>query len=214
MRTVDVYWSHQSPYCYFVLDRILALQAHEDVDVRLRLVQPGVLRNATAFQGRLPIEQDYFFRDVARTAAFLGLPYAEARPYPVEMRPGTVYRAAEHQPRIHRLNHLTLAADEVGAGWRFLDQVTRLIWDGSARNWHKGPALADALARAGLDMDDLERRAGGNGSRYEQILAANHDRLLEAGHWGVPVFVFDKEPFYGQDRFDQLLWRMGGSGPD
>ena len=36
------------------------------------------------------------------------------------------------------------------------------------------------------------------------------DRLLklQAGHWGVPMRVLDNEPFYGQDRFDHLLWRL------
>jgi len=33
--------------------------------------------------------------------------------------------------------------------------------------------------------------------------------MVSAGHWGVPLMVYKGEPFYGQDRFDQLLWRMG-----
>ncbi len=32
--------------------------------------------------------------------------------------------------------------------------------------------------------------------------------MLEAGHWGVPLFVYRGEPFYGQDRMDQLIWRV------
>lgn len=209
MKCVEVYWSHQSPYCYFVLDRLLELAARADVALELRLVLPGLLRNAAAFRDRSRTEQEYFLRDTRRTAAFLGLPYGEPRPYPLELQSGSLYRAAANQPRIGRLNHLTLAAAEVDAAWPFLDRVTRLIWDGKTAGWDEGPALGEAIALAGLELADLETRARDAAERYEEILAANHQRLIQAGHWGVPVFVYDGEPFYGQDRFDQLLWRIG-----
>ena len=28
------------------------------------------------------------------------------------------------------------------------------------------------------------------------------------GHWGVPTFALGGEPFYGQDRLDQVRWRL------
>ena len=36
--------------------------------------------------------------------------------------------------------------------------------------------------------------------------------LRAAGHWGVPTMVFEGEPFFGQDRFDHLVWRMAQKG--
>jgi len=36
--------------------------------------------------------------------------------------------------------------------------------------------------------------------------------MYAAGHWGVPLMVYRDEPFYGQDRFDQLLWRIKTEG--
>ena len=208
-RKIEVYWSHQSPYCYFALDRILALDARPDVEVVLRPVLPGLLRNAAFFEGTSERAERYFFLDVARTAAFLGLPYGEARPYPTEMQPGTVFRAATDQPRIHRLYHLTAAANEQGRGWAFLDQVARRIWDGTTQDWHTDAVLGPAVTRAGLDYGDLVRCAETDSARYDREFAANHERLLAAGHWGVPTFVYEGEPFFGQDRFDQLVWRMG-----
>ena len=32
------------------------------------------------------------------------------------------------------------------------------------------------------------------------------------GHWGVPTFVFQDEPFFGQDRIETLLWRLRQHG--
>lgn len=33
-----------------------------------------------------------------------------------------------------------------------------------------------------------------------------------AGHWGVPLRALDGEPFYGQGRFDLLVWRLEQKG--
>ncbi len=206
---VEVFWSHQSPYCYFALDRILRLDRRPDVDVALRLVLPGVMRIPEVFAEVPEIAQRYFAHDAERTAAFLGLPYGEPRPHPVAFQPGTLFRAARSQPRVHRLYCLTAAAEERGRGWAFLDQVTRLIWDGTRRDWHLGDALRYATERAGLDHDELTRHAKSDAQSFDRSFAANHEALLQAGHWGVPTFVYEGEPFFGQDRFDQLLWRMG-----
>ena len=48
--------------------------------------------------------------------------------------------------------------------------------------------------------------------RYEASLAENDRALRAAGHWGVPTMVFEGEPFFGQDRFDILVWRMKQRG--
>jgi 2-hydroxychromene-2-carboxylate isomerase len=43
-------------------------------------------------------------------------------------------------------------------------------------------------------------------------IAANEAEQKRAGHWGVPLFVFNDEPFFGQDRIDHLIWRMEHAG--
>ena len=42
---------------------------------------------------------------------------------------------------------------------------------------------------------------------------ANEKAHAASGHWGVPTFVFENEPFFGQDRIDLLIWRMESRGP-
>ena len=44
--------------------------------------------------------------------------------------------------------------------------------------------------------------------RLDAIIAASQEAQRVGGHYGVPLMVFDSEPFFGQDRFDQLKWRM------
>ena len=41
---------------------------------------------------------------------------------------------------------------------------------------------------------------------------ANQVAQRDGGHYGVPLMVFDDEPFFGQDRFDQLRWRLEQKG--
>ena len=48
--------------------------------------------------------------------------------------------------------------------------------------------------------------------RYERIIAGNEQDHAASGHWGVPTFVFENEPFFGQDRIDLLIWRMESKG--
>lgn len=211
MKTVDAFYSHQSPYCYFVLDRLLALNERADVTVNLRPILPGVIRDGDVFKDRPLIEQRYFVHDVRRTADFLGIAYKEADPNPVNFSRESMYRAEGDQSRAMRLYYLTAAAIELGQGWRFMDCVVRLIWDGTTKNWHLPAVMGAALQEAGMDLGQLEQTATGKEEVYDALFAANRQAMLEAGHWGAPCFAYNGEAFYGQDRFDQLCWRIDNS---
>ena len=41
---------------------------------------------------------------------------------------------------------------------------------------------------------------------------ASQRALADAGHWGVPTFVFEGEPFFGEDRIDTLRCRLSQKG--
>ena len=52
----------------------------------------------------------------------------------------------------------------------------------------------------------------GDADALDEEIAANQDALEAAGHWGVPTLVLDGEPFFGQDRVEMAIWRMGQKG--
>ena len=208
-KCVDAYLSVQSPYSYFALPRLLRLSRHPDVEVQFRLVMPGVLRIPDAYANRGKLEQGYICLDILRTAAFCGMDYAEAEPYPVEFEPGSLWCAASEQPRVYKLLDLIMAASDAGKGLAAFDALMRLIWDGKRKNWHLGNQIKVAVSKVGLDWEVLTRLVETDSQRLRASLLANNQALLAAGHWGVPCFVVDGEPFYGQDRFDQLVWRLG-----
>ena len=62
------------------------------------------------------------------------------------------------------------------------------------------------MSAAGLDLAGLKANIE-NGSHLDEI-SANQDALEAAGHWGVPTYVFNNEPYFGQDRIDLLRWRL------
>ena len=210
-QAISLYWSLRSPYCYFVLDRALKLARNPQVALDLRIVLPGVFRFPKRFAAQNDLRFDYFFMDCERTAQFLGLPFARPRPDPVLFEPDGRHAAAD-QPYIYRLSYLALLAKRQGKGFAFLEPVTRLLWDGGTENWHLGNHLARAVAAADLDLAAMEDEIAREGESLQQELLANGGALDAAGHWGVPTFVVDNEPFFGQDRFDQLLWRLEQKG--
>jgi len=71
--------------------------------------------------------------------------------------------------------------------------------------------LKDAVPRAGLDLASMEEAIADPTSHAEEV-ELNQKSQLEAGHWGVPLFVHRGEPFFGQDRMDSLCWKLEKDG--
>lgn len=209
--SVQLYWSFRSPYSYIVLPRVLALQERFYVCFDIRFVHPNAIRTPNYFKRMDPLARPYFMKDTARVAAFHGLPFARPMPDPIEQDPHTLALAASH-PLAHRLGRLGIAAQHRHKGLPFAREVSWLLWSGDVQGWDRGTHLADAAARAGLDLDDLEAAIAQDTGGHEEQLAANDAALHEAGHWGVPTMVFEGEPFFGQDRFDVLVWRLREHG--
>lgn len=207
----DLYWSFRSPYSYLVTDRIVAFQNDFDVCCNVRPVYPIAVRQPEFFASSDPLWFSYFARDIHRSAQFAGIPFRWANPDPVFMDPATRTYPKE-QPHIHRLTRLGMAATEQGKGLAFIEQVGRLIWGGTVTGWNEGDHLAEAISRAGLDLVELDKLVKAEAERLDAMIAANQDSQREGGHYGVPLMVFEGEPFFGQDRFDQLKWRMEQHG--
>lgn len=207
----DVFWSFRSPYSYLVTKRLVRLVEEWDVTAVIRPVRPLAVRTPDHFVRMDPLWRPYLFLDTKRTADFLGLPFARPRPDPIIQDPVTNVIAAE-QPYIQNLTHLGIAACRMGRGLAYIDHVGSLLWDGTVVGWDQGDHLARAAAAAGLDHDRLQAMVDDDRDSCEAELQANEAALRAAGHWGVPTFVFEGEPFFGQDHLDVLLWRLRQHG--
>ena len=210
--SVDLFWSFRSPYSYLALPKTCALVAEYDVTINARPVYPLAVRDPTFFKRTNPQFARYVVRDSMRVAQFEGIPFRFPRPDPIVQNMETLEVAAE-QPLIRRLTRLGAAAQELGKGLPFICEVSRVLWDGSVDQWDLGDHLAKASARAGLNLAELDAQIADD-KKYEAVIAGNERDHAKSGHWGVPTFVFNGEPFFGQDRLDLLVWRLKQNGLD
>jgi 2-hydroxychromene-2-carboxylate isomerase len=209
--TYDLYWSFRSPYSYFAIRRLVELERDYDVRCNVRPVYPIAVRQPDFFANSDPLWFSYFTRDIHRCAEFLELPFRWPRPDPVLMDMAT-RTYPKDQPHIHRLTQLGQLAAERGRGLPFLDAVSDTIWSGRVQDWHLGDHLAQAATRAGLDLAEMDATLATDAGRLHDAIEASQIAQREGGHYGVPLMVFEAEPFFGQDRFDQLKWRMEQKG--
>ncbi|MGO4714193.1 2-hydroxychromene-2-carboxylate isomerase [Bradyrhizobium sp. 2TAF24] len=208
---VDLFFSFRSPYSYLALHKTSRMVKDYDVDVRLRPVYPLAVRVPGFFKRADPRFARYVVRDSKRVADYEGIPFRFPRPDPIVQDMATLEVAAE-QPYIHRLTRLAAAAQLDNRALAFTAAIAPVLWDGSVANWTEGDHLARAAAAAGFDLAALDAAITADPDRYEAVIADNERDHAASGHWGVPTFVFEGEPFFGQDRIDLLIWRMTQKG--
>lgn len=207
--SVDLYWSFRSPYSYLALPRVVDLAERMSIQWNVRIVYPLAIRYPDYFkrQKENPLARPYFLADCIRVAEHLGMPFRRPIPDPIVQDPVTLDIAAE-QPYIFRLSRLGIAATRRGKVLPFIVEVSKVIWDGSVDNWHQGDHLARAAERAGLDLAEMEAAVEADPAGHDAEIERHQEMQRAAGHWGVPLFVYDDEPFFGQDRLDTLVWRI------
>ena len=209
--SVDLFYSFRSPYSYLALSKTLKLVADYDASVNLRPVYPLAVRVPGFFKRTDPRFARYVALDSTRVAKHENIPFRFPRPDPI-VQDMTTLDVAEHQPYIHRLTRLGAAAQLEGRALAFVDAISRVLWDGTVKGWNEGDHLAKAATAAGFDLGAMDAAVAADPDRYEEIIADNEKDHAASGHWGVPTFVFENEPFFGQDRFDLLIWRMQSKG--
>lgn len=205
--SVDVFWSFRSPYSYIVVPKLIELESQWDAQVNVRPVLPIAVRQPDFFANADPLWTTYLMRDCVRSAEFAGMPLRWPRPDPVKMDFATRTYPKE-QPYIHRLTRLGVLAAERGKGLPVLRAVSHLIWSGETDNWHEGDHLSRAFAQAGCDLAEMDAVQEAEAERLDEVIKQNETDQRLGGHYGVPLMVYEGEPFFGQDRYDQLVWRM------
>jgi 2-hydroxychromene-2-carboxylate isomerase len=216
---VNVFWSMRSPYCYSALDRCLEMPRKYHVNLHFKPVWPIAIKDPSFFEAakmmkyRLPYQNV----DCFRTADFQGVQMVYPTPDPVAQKPDPESPYGEilpfdQQPDIHILVRTAVGAAEMGKGWEYLNEVMRLVWNGQKVPWNKDnyAHVRNAIQAAGIDADELIKDVTDNPDKYDKLIQANMDlqEQNDARHTGVPCFVFRNEPFFGQDRMDQLIWRL------
>lgn len=212
----DLYWSMRSPYCFLVLDRILALNEYFNVKMNFVPTLPIAVKSG-GFTGSPWYRWNYDMIDQHRVAKRLGIPFRRPRPEVVIQHTWPPYSLTlaiptgeANQPNVFLVSRCAAAAKLRGKGGEFLDHVSHMLWDGTVDNWPEH--LAEYMDRAGMDGEAVIAEVTANPQRYDDVFDQVKAAKAKTGSGGVPEMVFRGEPFFGQDMFDSFFWRLVENG--
>lgn len=192
-KQVDYFLSAASPFVYLGHDRFTEVAARHGVQVNLK---PCDLGKVFSVSGGLPLaqrppqRQSYRLVELARWSAYLGKPL-NLHPafFPVSPDPaGKLIIAAQ-------LAHGTAKAMALAGS------VGRAVW-ADERNIADAATLTQ-MADA-LDMDGAALLKASEGQAVQAAYAQNTQDAISGGVFGAPWFVYDGQPYWGQDRIEFL----------
>ena len=195
---IDFWLALTSPASYLASLRIDAVAERHGRKVRWR---PFNIREALEAEGvkpnvMYPRKGAYARHDWARTARLHGHPFRMPDPFGRSSLPAMAIAYA--------------AGAE--AGQDALKSVCRIVM---AAYFADNAAIDDPdtllglVAGAGIDTETA-RRALDDPDMADAIASATR-AALAAGVWGAPMIIVDNEPFWGEDRIDQVdLWLARG----
>jgi 2-hydroxychromene-2-carboxylate isomerase len=194
---IDFYFDFSSPYSYIASEWVEAVAARHGRAVQWHAILLGATFQAAGLQSPVayPLKREYAIRDFARSARFAGLPFTMPDRFPIPTQ-----NAARIFWWLHDGGSPERAVAWAHAGLRAF--FTRGV-DLSDR-----VALASLLAESGLDAAVAE--AAYTDPAWKERLKRENDAAIAAGVFGAPFFVIDGEPFWGNDRRQQIeAWLAG-----
>ena len=191
MQTIDYYFTSASPYVYLGHEEIRSVAGRHNATLRPLAVD---LAAVWAVSGQVPlakrpqIRQDYRLIDLKRTAERRGLEInVTPKFFPVD-------------PSLADLCSVALVAMDLSP-LDFMDKVFSGLWvrdeDISDRM-----QIDTYLRELGIDADAVIARA--EAPESAAMRKSNADAAVAACIPGAPGYVFGGEPFFGQDRIDDL----------
>ena len=187
---IDFYFDFSSPYGYLAATRIDALAARHNRRVTWRPILLGPMFKAagTAPLTNIPLKGPYSVRDFLRTSRFLKIPYTQPAAFPI----GTQNAA--------RVFYWLSDRDEIKAR-----RFARACYDtyfADGVDISSAEKVADIAAQLGEERVSV--LAAMTDPVVKERLKNEVDLALAKGVFGSPYFIVDGEPFWGNDRLDQV----------
>lgn len=196
-KTIDFWFDFSSPYSYIASEWIEALAARHGRTVNWRVMLLGASFQVSGLRPPIefPMKGEYLRRDVARSAAFAGVPVQMPEPFPI---------ATQNAARVF----LWLQASDPARAVAWAHAGLRAYFT-RGLNLSEPTSLKALCGELGLEADAAE--AAWNDARWKQQLKASNEQAIAAGVFGAPFFFVDGEPFWGNDRQSQIdAWLASG----
>jgi 2-hydroxychromene-2-carboxylate isomerase len=187
---VDFWFEFASPYGYLASHRIDKLAQGHRRSVSWRPFLLGAVFKVTGAGPltELPMKGPYSLRDMERTAAYHGIPFKMPAPFPfLSVAPARAF--------------YWLDQSDPGKARALAKSVYHAIF-AEGRPIDRPAQVADIAAGLGLDREAI--LAGMGDQKMKDKLREETDRAVALGVFGSPFFFADGEPFWGNDRLDQL----------
>ena len=200
MKKLHFFYAYRSPYSALASDMVFeAAQGWGDkveiVPIQFALDEDVPFADPTAN----PNKVSYIVQDVIRLYSARGLKVGIPDPFDIDF---TIPARA------------TQAAIAAGYGLAFIREASLLRWS-EGKNLTEADVLAEAASRAGWD-EAAARAAVDDASfdtSFDAAIQADKQNVAAAKVFGVPFFIVEdengREPFWGQDRWDMVLERLG-----
>ncbi len=188
---IDFYFDFSSPYGYLAATRINAIGQKYGRRIKWRpiLLGPAFKASGNSPLVSQPLKGPYSVRDFMRTARFLGVPYKQPDVFPI----GTQNAA--------RAFYWIDDTDPVTAHKFAMTCYATYFAEGI--DISSPEKVAELCARVGVDHDAA--LAALADPLVKERLKHEVDASLAIGVFGSPYIVIDGEPFWGGDRFDQIV---------
>ena len=195
--SIDFYFDFSSPYGYLASTRINALAARHQRGVIWRPILLGPMFKAagTAPLVNVPLKGPYSIRDFLRTARMLKITYVQPTSFPI----GTQNAARAFY----------WLADRDATKARQFAESCYATYFGQGIDISSADKIADIAAALGEDraavMSAMAEPA------VKERLKSEVEAALAKGVFGSPFIIVDGEPFWGNDRLEQVdAWLATG----
>lgn len=190
-KAIDYYFTTISPFSYLGHKAITDVAAKHGAALNIKPVNLAGLwgeSGAVPLPQRPLMRQRYRLIELQRCAEYRGLPITpKPAHFPVD-------------PTL--ADHTVIAIGEAGGdAGDYLASVFKAIWV-SDRNISEEEVLADLLTQAGHDTAAILEAA--RSDAIAAIRARNTEEAIASDAVGVPAYVVDGEPFWGQDRAEYV----------
>ncbi|WP_350431875.1 2-hydroxychromene-2-carboxylate isomerase [Shewanella sp. H8] len=188
---IDYYFTSLSPYAYLGHNTFIALANKHKTNIHYK---PIKLAKLFAELGVLPVKQrpqarqDYRLIELAR--------WSKKRHLSLNLHPA--FFPAD--PSL--ADRCAIALQQVGQNpSEFVGNVLAACW-AQEQNIADETVIRQILTSLNIDTDSIVQQA--LSSEIDEIYEVNTIEAIEKGLLGVPTYVYQNEPFWGQDRLDLL----------
>lgn len=190
-KSVDYFYSHQSPWTYMGHKRFLKMAEAAGAKVHFKPVDYGRIfpqSGGLPVGKRPPQRQAYRLVELKRWSEHLGTKLnLQPKFFPVDSKPAAL---------------LAIAAGKSGGDvGKLSGAILEALW-AKEKNIADPDTLANIAQEHGFDGKKLLEAS--LGPEIAQIYERFTDEAIEAKVFGAPWYVYLGEPFWGQDRLDML----------